>query len=294
MQTIPTPEKCYICESPQVRFYKNKYEFNIFKCASCKLLWVGDKINQKQLDELYGESYFNSSGNFLGYQNYLAGEVNHRLNAQEIIREFEFFQSLHKMKVLDIGCAAGYFLDELKKSKQCDVYGVEGSAYAHQHARKLLGSNVLNQMMDSTVFEPEFFDAVFLIGTIEHLADPREILKSIHRVLKPGGYLGITTLDTRGLIPLYSLKPPEHLFYFDHNNLALLLKQFNFEIAFQKTHVCHYHIYDLFHRLKEFSSLPPLGILSNLFRKYFPAKSIKILTNEMFIIGKKTPDLNRP
>jgi 2-polyprenyl-3-methyl-5-hydroxy-6-metoxy-1,4-benzoquinol methylase len=288
MQTIPTPEKCYICESSQVRFFKNKHRFNIFKCTVCQLSWVGDQIDQKQLEELYDETYYNSDNN-IGYKNYLAGEANHRLNAQEIIREFEFFQNLHKAKVLDIGCAAGFFLDELKNSRQCEVYGVEGSAYAYQHAKQLLGSNVLNQMMDSTIFEPDLFDVVFLIGTIEHLADPRGILKDIYRVLKPGGYLGITTIDAKGLIPLYSLKPPEHLFYFDHNNLALLLKQYNFKMTFQKTHFSHYHLYDLFHRLKEFSSFPPLGTLSKIIQKYFPEKSIKIPTNEMLIIGEKTP-----
>lgn len=286
MQTLPTTKNCYICNSSKIKFFRKKEGFNLFKCSCCKLIWVTDAIDQKQLDDFYGETYFNSDS-ILGYQNYLAEESNHRMNAKDIIQEFESFQNLRKMKVLDIGCAAGFFLDELRSSRQCEVYGVEGSTFAHQYANQLIGPNILNQTMSSTLFEPDFFDAVFLIGTIEHLENPREILKNIYRVLKPNGYLGITTLDTRGLIPLYSIKPPEHLFYFSHDNLALLLNQLNFEISFQKTHVSHYYIHDLFHRLKEFSSFPPFGTLSNLFHKYYPEKAIKIPTNEMLMIGKK-------
>lgn len=277
--------RCYICESKKIRFYKEVNGFFIYKCEECKLLWIKGITNQ-DIASFYGQSYFESDS-IIGYKNYLADEENHRKNARALIKEVSKITDLTNSLILDLGCAFGFFLDEARKLKNCNIYGIEISQYAHEHARKYLGPNIYNCEIASCHFEPNFFDAVFLIGTIEHLISPKDVLNNINRILKPGGLLVITTLDTNGLIPLYSLKVPEHPFYFNHNNLPLLLSNLGYKTILRKTYFANYHLYDLFHRLDEFLSLPLFSYISGVIEKFFPNFSVKTPTNEMIVIARK-------
>ena len=106
--------------------------------------------------------------------------------------------------------------------------------------------------------------------------------------MKPNGLLLITTIDTEGFFPLYSLKPPEHLFYFSKKNLELLLRKQGFIKMKAKTYFAHYLLSDLFHRLAVFFNLSILKLFSNFFGKSFPNLSVKIPTNEIVFLCKKS------
>lgn len=97
----------------------------------------------------------------------------------------------------------------------------------------------------------------------------------------------ITTIDTKGLFPLYAIKPPEHLFYFSHANLEQLLTQSGYEFLFRKTYFASYLLYDLFHRLGEFFGLSYLERLSGWAERKIPALHIRIPTNEMIMVVRK-------
>lgn len=284
-QQVSRTERCCICESQKIRFYKKAHDFFIYKCEECKLLWIKGIANQ-DIASFYGQSYFESDS-LIGYKNYLADEKNHRKNARTIIKEVSKIKDLTNLRILDLGCAFGFLLDEAKKTKNCAIYGIEISQYAYEYTKKYLGANIYNCEITSCHFEPNFFDVVFLIGTVEHLISPKDVLNNLGKTLKPGGLLVITTLDTNGLIPLYSLKVPEHPFYFNHNNLSLLLSKLGYKTVLRKTYFANYHLYDLFHRLDEFLSLRFLGSFSWLTEKIFPNFSVKIPTNEMIIIARK-------
>ena len=223
----------------------------------------------------------------MGYNNYLADEKNHRRNARETINAISKIRDLEGLRVLDVGCAFGFFLDEWNRLIKCEGYGIEISSHAFAYAKNLLRMNVFNCDLSECNFEPESFDIVFLIGTIEHIISPRKTLEEISKILKPGGLLVLTTVDTMGLIPLYSLKPPEHLFYFNHDNLSKLLKKTGYNTLERKTNFAIYHIYDLFHRVGKFLSVSLLETASDLIKRYFPDLSIKIPTNEMLMIAEK-------
>ena len=56
-------------------------------------------------------------------------------------------------------------------------------------------------------FEDSTFDAAFSHAVIEHLSDPTRVLREVHRVLKPGGVVGLRSPDWRGL--LFAPRTPE-------------------------------------------------------------------------------------
>lgn len=289
---MPETKCCYICESLKTNtFLKelNGVSWPIIKCKECRLIWVED--NNNDILSLYDRSYFYSKAPKIGYANYLADEKNHRLNARDILKEVDKRIDLTKKRILDIGSAFGFLLDEARMTKLCDTYGVETSNYACEYAKEKLGLNVIQGELEQSRFDIDFFDVVFMIGTIEHLVSPKSALEHIRRILKPDGLIVITTVDTNGLIPLYSIKPPEHLFYFNHENITLLLEKKGYKIFVCEPYFVKYNLNDLLKRISEFTSLSVFASLSRIAKKSLPSFSLKIPTNEMLIIAKK--DLNK-
>lgn len=97
--------------------------------------------------------------------------------------------------ILDAGCGDARFLKLLQDHSFEQLYGADYSRRAIEFGKLMLPSAHLTEA--SIVHLPyveHFFDAVFLIETLEHIP-PDEIspiLQELKRVLKPGGQLIIT------------------------------------------------------------------------------------------------------
>jgi len=190
------------------------------------------------------------------------------------------------LRLLDIGCAHGFLLDEARKLGY-EVYGLEMSEEGYRYATVNLKLNDSKGTLSTVEFEKSSFDVICLVGTIEHMKDPRHELNKIHSLLKDGGLLLITTIDTRGILPLYHIKPPEHLFYFSHGNIRQLLHGVGFEVLRTRTYFVRYRLSDLFSRLNAFFGFRILARLSSSFERLLPDFSIKIPSNEMIVVAEK-------
>ncbi|HET9843262.1 MAG TPA: class I SAM-dependent methyltransferase [Gammaproteobacteria bacterium] len=87
-------------------------------------------------------------------------------------------------KVLDLGCGKGQLIHWLLK-KNLDAYGVDLKA----HGNRIIAGN-LNKKIP---LPDKSFDLVTSLANIEHLEKPEQNLLEIFRILKPGGYLILTT-----------------------------------------------------------------------------------------------------
>ncbi len=95
-------------------------------------------------------------------------------------------------KILDIGCANGLFGKYLKKKNNV-VYGVEISDKMAIQAKKNLNKVfVLNIEKNPLPFKNNEFDVILCMDILEHLFDPREVLKKLKNYLKPTGLLIVT------------------------------------------------------------------------------------------------------
>ncbi len=118
-----------------------------------------------------------------------------------------------KNKVIaDIGCNNGYYMFRMMDSKPKFVLGLEPSVQ-HYYCFKALNAmaGFTNQDIDLLGVEhirffPECFDLVFLMGIIYHRASPIDVLKDVHRALKPGGTVIIESQGIPGDEP-YALFP---------------------------------------------------------------------------------------
>lgn len=96
-------------------------------------------------------------------------------------------------KVLDVGCATGYFAEKLKE-KRCKVWGVEIGKEAGRVARKYCEKVIIGDVekMRELPFEKNFFDYILLLDILEHLKEPLSVL----RMVKP--YLKSSNSSTQG------------------------------------------------------------------------------------------------
>jgi SAM-dependent methyltransferase len=138
-------------------------------------------------------------------------------------------------RLLEIGCATGQFLAPLKQ-QGWEVWGVEFNLQAAAAAARRLSATVLGGEFMSANLPQEYFDTVTLFHVIEHVLDPRKTVEKIRSVLRKNGRLVLETPDigsrrARKLGPNWpSVKPGEHLYYFDQNSLHNLLEGAGFRV----------------------------------------------------------------
>tara|TARA_B100001250_G_scaffold414485_1_gene453185 strand:- start:4646 stop:5692 length:1047 start_codon:yes stop_codon:yes gene_type:complete len=88
----------------------------------------------------------------------------------------------HDLKFLDFGAGSGYFVDALKKLGLTNVVGTEVSTAQVDFANKMLGEGALqlHEMENSiSILGETKAQVVSMIGVLEHLQYPREIMKAL-------------------------------------------------------------------------------------------------------------------
>ncbi len=250
MQTI---DRCIICGQNDFSAQFSKASamgdyFTLVKCKKCRLKFLQDVPDETEIAEYYGKEYFTKRTE-RGYDNYFSGkikdEIEHvfKLNLADL-DFFEFEERLKKSKEkkysLDIGCAAGYFVNYMKK-RGWEASGIDISKECIDFAMHS-GLDVCRGDYLKTD-SPERFDLITLWSTIEHLHRPDNILKKVYSDLKENGMIYISTCRTDGLnfMKLFGKKWrffnfPEHIYFFSHDTINRLLKKSGFKIIKYKTY----------------------------------------------------------
>jgi len=91
-------------------------------------------------------------------------------------------------RILDLGCAKGFLLHDIKiMYPQSEVWGLDISPYALNHASKYENLNLVMGNMSSLPFEDKQFDFVFCNNSLHNILnvnDTIESLREIQRVSK--------------------------------------------------------------------------------------------------------------
>lgn len=102
------------------------------------------------------------------------------------------------LSVLDAACGEGYGAALLAR-KAAAVTGVDISAAAIRHARRRYGEreNLTFEVADATrlPFADDAFDRVVSFETLEHLQEQEALLREFRRVLRPEGFLLLSSPD---------------------------------------------------------------------------------------------------
>jgi SAM-dependent methyltransferase len=137
-------------------------------------------------------------------------------------------------RLLDVGCYTGLFL-KAALAAGWDAFGIEPSRWAARTAAERLPGRVTPGFLRGAHFPPASFDVVTAWDVVEHLTDPREDLTRMARLLRPGGWLFLSTMASEALIArLLGRRWPwymdMHRYYFTPRTLEMLLAQTGFTL----------------------------------------------------------------
>lgn len=136
-------------------------------------------------------------------------------------------------KVLEIGCSIGVFL-EIFKGHGWKTWGVEPSESAETAGKK--GHKIIRGFFENVSLRNGFFDLVILNHTLEHMDNPAEILKKVHKILKKGGMVYVDvpnfgSLSSKILGKHWPyLVPEEHKHQFTKKALVQILEKSGFKV----------------------------------------------------------------
>lgn len=96
----------------------------------------------------------------------------------------------HPASFLEVGCGTGFFASQIVNAGHT-YEGVDISDTALETARKrrLGRASFANASAEALPFSDSTFDRVVCCEVLEHVDDPPQAVRELHRVLKPGGML---------------------------------------------------------------------------------------------------------
>jgi 2-polyprenyl-3-methyl-5-hydroxy-6-metoxy-1,4-benzoquinol methylase len=229
---------CLLCGDPAYKVLHENSPFKSVRCAGCGLVYIRPRLHSEAILDLYNDSYWQSDrAKDYGYTDYLADAPLYLSTYRIRSRVIDAYKPTPG-KVLDVGCAAGFFL-KVMHDKGWETLGVEVSPPMVEFAKKDLtlpevrlgDTAVLHDLPD------KHFDLITFWDVVEHLEDPIAHLAAVRRLLKDDGILIIETQNVESTFA-YLLgkhwqhyKYEEHLYHFSPITLRTLLSRAGFHIV---------------------------------------------------------------
>ncbi len=221
--TVKIPN-CIICSKKRFKKLYAINNYSIVKCLNCSFVFIAPLPGKKELDIFYKKFKFSDGFVF---------EKLLRIDARRSLSNLNAM-GIKKGSILDVGCGAGFFIDEARKQKW-NVKGIDTAKSPIVYASKKLKlpaeqKDILKHKTSET------YDVISLQQVIEHLVDPYLVLEKINKLLKKDGILCVSTPNIESWLSIVLkerfnyLIPPEHILYFSPKTLEVLLEKAGFKV----------------------------------------------------------------
>lgn len=175
-QILPT---CLLCGSPENEVVFREFGVDVLRCRPCGHIYSSWDA-EEHFAGYWGEEIQDEGGAFYWDQA-------HGAMYQDF---FDDFMAGHPPgRLLDVGAGLGYFLRKVQTTfPSWESHGSEISPVAVRYAEEELGiPNMVAGPLEEGAWEDASFDLITLWDVIEHIKEPDPLLRTIHRLLKPGG-----------------------------------------------------------------------------------------------------------
>ena len=223
---------CPACRSSRRKVRFERFGRKIMQCLNCDLGYMD--AFPADVEDVYSHTGYLESHEVNYLKNVDYRKKRFAMERLDIIRR-HLKQPATCARLLDVGCGTGWFL-EVAKDQGYIVSGVEIGKQLAQYTSKKLGATI-HTIPLTDLPATELFDVITLFDVLEHVNDPRVVLKSLREHLNPGGIGLIFTpnLDSVGITILQEfsslIMPAEHLFYFTPTSLRRMIEETPLDIA---------------------------------------------------------------
>jgi SAM-dependent methyltransferase len=209
---------CVICGGARITAVARFAAVHMVRCATCGTRFAGRAPSDSELDAHY-RTYGEWPDSAITRKRY-----------RELLAGFERYRG--KGRIFDMGCGAGYFLEEAATLG----WSPHGSNVGERSITmcRAKGLDVVSAPVVEGAFPDGHFDVATAFEVFEHLRDPAQEAQTLARLIRPGGLLYCTTpnydslsrrlLGSRWRVISY----PEHLIYFTAASLSGWLERYGF------------------------------------------------------------------
>jgi 2-polyprenyl-3-methyl-5-hydroxy-6-metoxy-1,4-benzoquinol methylase len=227
-------KECPLCRSRAKRRFGLEHTA-AWACTSpdCGLFFADPQLDENNLADAYARHYYPSNGNGNGnaavYEN-----TPHEILRQTFANVETALGPLEGRSLLDFGCGTGG-LCQVAKEYGLHVTGIEPDPNAREKARKCGGLRAYASL-DSLRKEqaaPQF-DFITMWDVVEHLREPWKELKELSTVLRPEGWLLLSTMNAGSLRAIVerqrwvNMINPTHFYYFTRRSLRSVFDRSGF------------------------------------------------------------------
>lgn len=196
----------------------------IVRCSNCGLVYVNPRIDT----ETVAYSYSNAKDEV-----YVKGAAGRKRTFRRYVKKIGKWRR-PPGRLLDIGCAAGFFVHEARKCGW-DATGIEPSKWLVKWGIKNLGEKLYEGTLRQGRFKEGEFDLLTMWDVLEHLPDPAGELHECNRILKQGGMLVINYPDFGSILARLTgsrwwFLLSNHLYYFTPDTMRRYLQKSGFEV----------------------------------------------------------------
>jgi len=238
VKSIFADRSCFIqvdCPACGGKNYQPQFEklgFSYVLCLDCGTLFVNPRPPLQLLTNLYTQS---RSAHFWVHEFFQPVAEARREKIFRPRAEYvrDTLPEISRGLVGDIGAGFGLFLEELAKFwPAARLVAIEPSSEMVEICKRK-GLEVIPCAVEDVQGWDGQFDLLTSFELFEHLYDPAEFLNKAWHLLRPGGYLLLTTLNGEGfdIQVLWekskSIAPPQHLNFFNPRSITRLFQASN-------------------------------------------------------------------
>jgi SAM-dependent methyltransferase len=205
--------------------YSAHYQIN--RCVNCGLTYSSPVMDEVGVSKLYQDSR---------ETNVSSGEEDNVRRTMVLYYRLAASHLRARERVLDVGCDMGFMLEAAKSDGFKELHGIEPVPAARTVAETLEGAIVTDKFFEQTDYPADYFDLITLIHVLDHLYDPRIVLRQARNNLRPGGLVLAVVHNVRSLLglllgerfPIFNLY---HHYFFDKDTLAELFRRQGYEVV---------------------------------------------------------------
>lgn len=237
--------KCPLCGHSRKSVFGLRHTV-VWQCTArdCGLQFADPQPSAQELDRAYSDLYYPAEE---------TRAITFENTPDDTFRQaFRNIQGrigdVRGLRLLDYGCGRGALL-RIAREFRLQPSGIEPDPLARSIAAQAAGGEIHESLDALAANDPDpRFDLITLWTVIEHLRNPWSELARLHKFLRPGGWLLMSTMDIRCLRARAegrkwgNYENPTHLFYFDRKSLQRAIRAAGFsEFSEWRLKIRHAH-----------------------------------------------------